>query len=140
MSYKRIAVLQGVAILTAIVYAGFRLRGQEWTWMSTLGLALLVPAFAVWITARVQLGSSFSVAAKAKKLVTHGIYSKIRNPIYVFGTIFILGFILLVHKPIWLLLLPVIVPMQIIRARKEARVLEDKFGDEYREYRGKTWF
>ena len=108
--------------------------------MSTLGLALLVPAFAVWITARVQLGSSFSVAAKAKKLVTHGIYSKIRNPIYVFGTIFILGFILLVHKPIWLLLLPVIVPMQIIRARKEARVLEDKFGDEYREYRGKTWF
>jgi protein-S-isoprenylcysteine O-methyltransferase Ste14 len=140
MSHKRIAVLQGVAILTAMVYAGFRLRGQEWTWTSTLGLALSVPAFAVWITARVQLGSSFSVAAKAKKLVTHGIYSKIRNPIYVFGTVFVLGFILLVHKPIWLLLLLVIVPMQLIRARKEARVLEDKFGDEYRKYRGKTWF
>lgn len=140
MNHKRVAVLQAVAILTAIVYAGFHLRGQEWTWMSTLGLALSVPAFAVWIVARVQLGSSFSVSAKAKKLVSHGIYSKIRNPIYVFGTIFILGFILFVHKPIWLLLVLVIVPMQIIRARKEAKVLEDKFGDEYREYRGKTWF
>jgi protein-S-isoprenylcysteine O-methyltransferase Ste14 len=140
VNHKRIAVLQGVAILAAFVYAGFRFRGQEWTWMSTLGLALSVPAFAAWVLARVQLGGSFSVSAKARKLVTHGIYSKIRNPIYVFGTVSVSGFILLFNKPIWLLLVLVIVPMQIVRARKEAKVLEDKFGDEYREYRGKTWF
>ncbi len=140
MNHKRIAVLQGAAILMAIAFAGLRLRGQAWTWMSTLGLALSVSAFVVWVTARVQLGSSFSVSAKARKLVTHGIYSKIRNPIYVFGTVFVSGFILLFNKPIWLLLLLAIVPIQIIRARKEAKVLEDKFGDEYREYRGKTWF
>jgi len=29
---------------------------------------------------------------------------------------------------------------QTIRARREARVLEAAFGDEYREYRRKTWF
>jgi protein-S-isoprenylcysteine O-methyltransferase Ste14 len=30
--------------------------------------------------------------------------------------------------------------MQIVRARKEAAVLEAKFGEEYRIYRSHTWF
>jgi protein-S-isoprenylcysteine O-methyltransferase Ste14 len=34
----------------------------------------------------------------------------------------------------------VLIPMQIVRARKEARVLEEKFGEEYRAYRARTWF
>jgi protein-S-isoprenylcysteine O-methyltransferase Ste14 len=34
----------------------------------------------------------------------------------------------------------VLIPLQIIRARREAAVLEAKFGDEYREYRKRTWF
>jgi protein-S-isoprenylcysteine O-methyltransferase Ste14 len=29
---------------------------------------------------------------------------------------------------------------QVIRACREARVLETAFGDAYREYRSKTWF
>ena len=40
----------------------------------------------------------------------------------------------------WLLLLLVLIPIQIVRAHQEARVLEDKFGDEYRKYRQGTWF
>jgi protein-S-isoprenylcysteine O-methyltransferase Ste14 len=39
-----------------------------------------------------------------------------------------------------LAVLLVLVPMQIIRARREAAVLEAKFGDAYREYRQRTWF
>jgi protein-S-isoprenylcysteine O-methyltransferase Ste14 len=34
----------------------------------------------------------------------------------------------------------VLIPVQIIRARREAAVLEAKFGDAYREYRKRTWF
>jgi protein-S-isoprenylcysteine O-methyltransferase Ste14 len=30
--------------------------------------------------------------------------------------------------------------IQIIRAHREARVLEAAFGDTYRDYRSKTWF
>jgi len=30
--------------------------------------------------------------------------------------------------------------MQIGRAHREAAVLETKFGDDYREYRKRTWF
>ena len=108
--------------------------------MRAVGLALMIVGLAGWITARLQLGKSFSIQAKAIALVTHGIYSKIRNPVYVFGTIFIAGVILAVGRPVFLLILLVIIPMQIIRARKEARVLETKFGDAYRAYRSRTWF
>jgi protein-S-isoprenylcysteine O-methyltransferase Ste14 len=33
-----------------------------------------------------------------------------------------------------------IITVQIIRARREARILEAAFGDAYREYRRHTWF
>jgi protein-S-isoprenylcysteine O-methyltransferase Ste14 len=34
----------------------------------------------------------------------------------------------------------VTIPMQVWRARNEARVLEATFGDEYRTYRKRRWF
>ncbi len=69
-----------------------------------------------------------------------GLYSKIRNPIYVFGSCFIAGLLLIIARPIWLLVFVIIVPLQIWRADKEAKVLEASFGEEYRKYRAGTWF
>lgn len=101
---------------------------------------LTIGAFWLWATARMQLGESFSVSPQAKALVTRGIYSRIRNPIYTFGMLWIVGLILAVGHPLWLLILLVLIPMQIVRARKEARVLEENFEEEYRAYRARTWF
>jgi protein-S-isoprenylcysteine O-methyltransferase Ste14 len=92
------------------------------------------------ILSRYTLGRSFSIAARATALVTTGIYSRIRNPIYVSGMVFFVGVIVIVRRPEWLAVLLVLIPLQIIRARREAAVLEAKFGDEYREYRKRTWF
>ena len=90
--------------------------------------------------ARYHLGRSFAIKAEAHQLVTTGIYSKIRNPIYVFGTVMITGLVLVLQRPYaWVLIIAVIVG-QTIRARREAGVLEAAFGDAYREYRNKTWF
>jgi protein-S-isoprenylcysteine O-methyltransferase Ste14 len=73
-------------------------------------------------------------------LITHGVYSKIRNPIYAFGSLLVAGLALVLHRPgLWLLFVAIII-VQIFRARREAQVLEDAFGDAYREYRRKTWF
>jgi protein-S-isoprenylcysteine O-methyltransferase Ste14 len=111
-----------------------------WTPVREIGLAIAAIAFIFWTVARLQLGKSFSIQAKATELVTRGIYSKIRNPVYVFGALFMFGMILWIGRPILLLVFLAIVPLQVIRAKKEAQVLEAKFGDAYREYRAKTWF
>jgi protein-S-isoprenylcysteine O-methyltransferase Ste14 len=105
-----------------------------------IGLLLALIGLAGVILARHTLGRSFSVRAKATALVTTGIYSRIRNPIYISGMLFIGGAVLIMGRPEGLAILLVIIPMQIIRARREAAVLEATFGDTYREYRKRTWF
>jgi protein-S-isoprenylcysteine O-methyltransferase Ste14 len=105
-----------------------------------IGLGLALFGFAGVIAARYSLGRSFSVQAKATELVTSGIYSRIRNPIYVFSFFFILGVVVMLRlAPLYIFPVAVI-PIQIMRARKEAQVLEAKFGDAYRRYRAGTWF
>ncbi|MGA8503194.1 MAG: isoprenylcysteine carboxylmethyltransferase family protein [Candidatus Sulfotelmatobacter sp.] len=105
-----------------------------------IGTALMLVGIGGIVTARFQLGKSFAIRAKAHQLVTHGIYSKIRNPIYVFGVVVLVGFVLVLHRPVlWLVVLAVVI-MQTVRARREAKILEAAFGDAYREYRRKTWF
>jgi protein-S-isoprenylcysteine O-methyltransferase Ste14 len=130
-----------LASATAFGLVMWKLRPITWTPLQTIGLCLFAVGFVLWTVARFQLGASFAVTAQARQLVTHGIYSKIRNPIYVFGSFIIAGIFLLIGHPRWLLMIfVVVVPMQIWRARKESAVLEAKFGDEYRTYRASTWF
>jgi protein-S-isoprenylcysteine O-methyltransferase Ste14 len=105
-----------------------------------IGLLLGLIGLGGVILARYTLGRSFSVTAKATALVTRGIYSRIRNPIYISGEIFLAGLVLILWRLDLLIILLVIAPVQIIRARREAAVLEAKFGDAYREYRQRTWF
>ena len=57
------------------------------------GIAIAVPSFRLFVLARIQLGQAFSVQAKASTLVTTGLYSRIRNPIYVFGALMFVGVI-----------------------------------------------
>jgi protein-S-isoprenylcysteine O-methyltransferase Ste14 len=108
--------------------------------MQAFGMCSMIAGFVLWTTARVQLGKSFTVSAQAKQLVTGGLYSRIRNPIYVFGSCVIVGLILVLGRPIFLLIFLVVIPLQIWRARKESSVLEAAFGEEYRKYRAVTWF
>lgn len=112
----------------------------EWSITQIVGLCLMVAGFILWTVARFQLGKSLTVTAQARQLVARGLYAKIRNPIYVFGSIVILGLILALGRPVGLLVFVVLIPLQIWRGRKESQVLEAKFGEEYRAYRAGTWF
>ncbi|MGC1650270.1 MAG: isoprenylcysteine carboxylmethyltransferase family protein [Candidatus Sulfotelmatobacter sp.] len=111
-----------------------------WNMTRYIGTVLVAVGISFIAIARYQLGRSFSVKAEAHKLVTTGLYSKIRNPIYVFGIVMIAGMILILGRPVGWLVLAAAIVGQTIRARREARVLEAAFGDAYREYRRKTWF
>jgi protein-S-isoprenylcysteine O-methyltransferase Ste14 len=113
---------------------------QPWTPLRIAGAMIALMSLSLIVLARLQLGRSFSVRAKATRLVTTGLYSRIRNPIYTFGCFIFLGLAMFI--PAWWLLfaLVIVIPMQIIRSRREAAVLEGTFGDEYRRYRQRTWF
>ncbi len=132
--------------LTVLLIAGligfviFQMPHDHLTPSRITGLLLALPSLGLWVVARLQLGSSFSVGAQAKQLVARGLYARIRNPVYVFGTLLITGLILYSGQLWWFLALLVLVPVQILRARKEAMVLEAAFGDEYRAWRTRTWF
>src|ERR1700746_711526 len=95
------------AALTLIVGTALGLLIWEhppaaWSTMQDVGICLLVLGFILWTTARFHLGKSFALTAKANELVTGGIYSRIRNPIYVFGSCVIAGVILTPGRPAWL--------------------------------------
>jgi protein-S-isoprenylcysteine O-methyltransferase Ste14 len=105
-----------------------------------VGMAIAAVGIALWALARIQLGSSFAVTAQAKKLVTNGLYSKIRNPVYLFGGIGYVGLIIALGNWILLGVFLLFYTYQIPRIKKEERVLEQAFGDEYRRYKASTWF
>ena len=105
-----------------------------------LGMALAAIGTALWFTARLQLGKSFAVGPKAKALVTRGLYSKFRNPIYLFGGLAYGGLFIAWGKAAPLIAFVLLYPVyQFSRVRRESQVLEKAFGDEYRRYKASTW-
>jgi len=119
------------------VLAGLRWQNDTHHWM---GAAISAPGFFLWMLARLQLGESFAVRAEAKRLVTHGLYSRIRHPIYLFGGLAFLGVFLVLGWYVWLVIFLAIHVAQYFRARREEQVLAEAFGDAYREYKARTWF
>jgi len=129
-----------VLALLGFILMGIRYSGMPWTPMRIAGVVIGLPSLALLVLARIELGSSFAITAKAQNLVTHGLYSRIRNPIYFFGALVVVGLLLYIQKPRALWLLVAIIPLQIYRARLEEKVLETKFGAEYQQYKSRTWF
>jgi protein-S-isoprenylcysteine O-methyltransferase Ste14 len=111
---------------------------QDWQYIT--GMIVATAGYVLWIVARLQLGKSFTARAEARELVTTGLYSRFRNPIYFFSTAGIFAMCLAMR---WyadgIAFLVLISIFQWVRARKESAILEAKFGDAYRQYRARTW-
>ena len=104
------------------------------------GVLLAVISFSLVVLARVQLGKSFAVTPKANDLVTHGLYSRLQHPMYVFVDLTVCGIALAAHRWYVLLLLVILLPLQTRNARRERNLLQEKFGERYVAYRRATWF
>jgi protein-S-isoprenylcysteine O-methyltransferase Ste14 len=128
-----------IFVICALLWFVFTMPGR-WDLRRAIGTGVVAVGLGGIAVSRYQLGRSFSIRAEADRLVTQGIYSKIRNPIYVFGTLLFAGFVLVIHRPILWLGVIAIAVMQTFRARREAQVLEAAFGDAYRDYRRRSWF
>lgn len=132
-----------IAIPTTVILLYFFLPGikeQPWSVLRIGGAFLALIGYLLVLTARVQLGTSFSVRPEAKELVCHGLYSRIRNPMYVFVDVMLIGIIVLLRLPWFLIVFVVLVFFQARQARREARVLQEEFGQTYTDYRNGTWF
>jgi len=131
-------VVPVVALLLYFLVPGVRER--PWTALRIAGVVLAIGGYVLFVTARLQLGKSFSVSPQAKELVTHGLYSRIRNPIYISVGIMWLGLIGALSL-FWLLVpFTLLVMLQVIRVRREATVLQNRFGQAYLDYCKRTWF
>jgi len=130
-------VIDIAVLLTIILYSIVR---WEYDTEHILGLLVAFLGLLFWIIARKQLGKSFSVKPEAKELVTYGLYSKIRNPIYFFSFIAFTGAIMSADRPILFFVLGVVLLVQILRIGKENKILYEKFGEEYLIYKKETWF
>jgi protein-S-isoprenylcysteine O-methyltransferase Ste14 len=130
MEGRTLYVFTALQLVAATTLLWLLIRwAAPWNIERYVGSVLVIVGVAFIGVARYQLGKSFSIRPKARELVTHGLYSKIRNPIYVFGAMIILGLILVLQRPVLWVGLAAIVAIQTIRARREAPVLEQAFGD-----------
>ena len=72
--------------------------------------------------------------------MTHGLYAKIRHPIYVFGSLAFLFIVLALRGWPALIVWIVVILIQVARVGREERVLAETFGADYTAYRSRTWF
>ena len=105
-----------------------------------LACVIGVPSFILMVISRRQLGASFAVRPEAKVLVTTGLYSRIRHPMYFFLDLFLVALVIASQWPLLLVLWGLFFLLQTMQSRREDRVLADAFGEEYERYRARTWF
>lgn len=109
--------------------------------MRIAGLLMLIGGLTCCTVARIQLGSSWSIRPYATRLVTHGIYRKIKHPMYFFAGVWIWGLMMLLNQPLWGQGAVVVLYtcIQYKRTRLEERVLSAEFGGRYWSWRDQTW-
>lgn len=135
----RAAVLLALVVLLAAGGATLITRGTGPATLCAGGVLILVglPLLAL---ARRQLGAAFAFTPQAKGLVTQGFYSRIPHPMYVFLDMALLGGVIMLRQAWLLVVWGGLVAVQVLQARREAKILERAFGEAYREYRRRTWW
>lgn len=102
-----------------------------------VALLLLGAALNVWGALSMRgAGTNISPLLPATALVTSGPFRFSRNPLYLAGSILLLGLALALNN-LWgmLALIPLSVVMHYGVILREERYLEEKFGERYRRYR-----
>jgi protein-S-isoprenylcysteine O-methyltransferase Ste14 len=135
-------IITGGLLLTVLVLTvifRYQFNGSEY--LQAIGFIIgAVGAFFI-ITGILTLGKYFTASITPKGLVTHGIYSKVRHPIFI-GVILVYLGMELIFQSIYGLLLVffVLIPFYIYSAIEEEKILSKIFKDEYTAYKKRTFF
>ena len=103
------------------------------------GLAISVTAMGMTAFRRAHTTINPVKVENASSIVTNGIYSRTRNPMYVGLTSLLLGWAVFLAAP-WVVLGPVLFVLFTTRFQivPEERVLTSKFGREYSDYQARV--
>lgn len=124
-------------------YAAFMFDEHMPFYRFAIGSTLVVVGNALDVWAYSVLCRSLSVVAEARELKVAGPYRVVRHPVYLGQIIAQSGLWLFFAPPswIWITFFGCFVAMQLYRSKVEDDVLEQAFGDRYREWKRKTlWF
>jgi protein-S-isoprenylcysteine O-methyltransferase Ste14 len=130
----RISALIGTFLLPVVVLFPRRELSLITGIVSTL-LTLSGNAFAIVVL--VQLRESFSIMAEARRLVTAGVYRRVRHPLYLAEEIAAIGVVMQFFSPWTALILAVQFGFQLRRMGNEEVILSEIF-PEYLAYRERT--
>jgi len=101
------------------------------------GILLVIIAFTIFIWALKDLGLSWRLGIDETDpgvLITKGIYSFIRHPIYLFFDLYFIGTFLINPNLVFLIFTLVIITMMHYQVLAEENFLKERFADEYTKY------
>jgi protein-S-isoprenylcysteine O-methyltransferase Ste14 len=140
-----IAALGVIGLLSAYLPA-YCDRVDFWTidgdTVRWLGVALFAVGGALRLWPVFVLGHRFSglVAIQpGHRLVTDGVYAKVRHPSYAGLLLNALGWALAFRSALGVMLTALMIPPLLARMRAEEALLSSHFGAEYDSYRARTW-
>ena len=126
-----------------IVSIYFWITFLNYNFLKIVGIAINIAGLVMWWSARMTLAENWDTGfgrPKIRQLVTHSIYSKICHPIYL-GIILTLTGLVLIYPKIWFLMICLLAIIYFFyRMKTESKYLSEKLGEEYQNYKGKTWF
>lgn len=124
-------VLIGVGILGAI-FTPYRI--PFFPFSNIIGVIVFVAAMSFHMRCHMVHKQADQESEKIKKLVTTGIFSRVRHPMYSSLVFVILG--MTVATGVTLMLIPALVlsVLTVLTAFKEERFLSSKFGNQYNDY------
>ncbi len=105
------------------------------------GIALALAGTTLLVATLRSLGKNLTdtvVTRREHALVTRGPYRWVRHPFYVSVTLFLAGCALAASNWFFLLFGAVVLALIGIRTRTEEAKLEERFGEAYRAYKGRT--
>ena len=141
-----LASVWGVTILLPLLHIFTRWLGPADynlpVWAACIGIIIF--ALAVWLLWRshADLGPNWQVTTELREkhtLVIDGIFRHIRHPMYSAHWLWGVAQALLIHNWIaGLASLVIIVPLYILRVRREEHMMLEQFGEEYQLYMKRT--
>jgi protein-S-isoprenylcysteine O-methyltransferase Ste14 len=100
-----------------------------------VGFFFLVPGAWLGLRGVLDLGLRVSETHRPEKLITRGIYRRIRHPQYLGAILSHLGISIMLSALSSLLVTPILMIRDYVLCKKEDRELAQEFGKEYEDYK-----